>query len=131
MPPSPHVPTSNLPVGTADFLVVGGGIVGLTTAYELMQRQPEATIWLCEKEDRVAAHQTGRNSGVLHSGIYYKPGSLKAMLCREGKEIIQNFCAEHSIAYDVCGKVIVAVEEAEVPRLQKIYERGQANQIQC
>ena len=131
MPPSPHVPTSNLPVGTADFLVVGGGIVGLTTAYELMQRQPEATIWLCEKEDRVAAHQTGRNSGVLHSGIYYKPGSLKAMLCREGKEIIQNFCAEHSIAYDVCGKVIVAVEESEVPRLQKIYERGQANQIQC
>lgn len=131
MPPSPPIQTRTYAAGTADFLIVGGGIVGLTTAFELMQRQPEATIWLCEKEDRVAAHQTGRNSGVLHSGIYYKPGSLKATLCREGKEIIQEFCAEHSIAYDVCGKVIVAVEEAEVPRLQKIYDRGQANQIQC
>jgi L-2-hydroxyglutarate oxidase len=131
MSPSSPASTRNPPTGPADFLIVGGGIIGLTTAYELMKRHPESTIWLCEKEERVAAHQTGRNSGVLHSGIYYKPGSLKAMLCREGKEIIQEFCAEHSIAYDVCGKVIVAVEEAEISRLQKIYERGQANQIQC
>ncbi len=71
---------------TADFVVIGGGIVGLTTAYELMNRRPDAKIWLCDKENRVAAHQTGRNSGVLHSGIYYKPGSLKATLCREGKD---------------------------------------------
>ena len=116
---------------TADFVVIGGGIVGLTTAYELMNRQPDATIWLCDKENRVAAHQTGRNSGVLHSGIYYKPGSLKATLCREGKEILQEFCSKHSISFDVCGKVIVAVEDGELPRLEKILERGQHNQIPC
>ena len=126
---NPTLPSSRST--TADFVVIGGGIVGLTTAYELMNRQPDATIWLCDKENRVAAHQTGRNSGVLHSGIYYKPGSLKATLCREGKEILQEFCSKHSISFDVCGKVIVAVEEGELPRLEKIFERGQHNQIPC
>jgi L-2-hydroxyglutarate oxidase len=111
--------------------IIGGGIVGLATAYRLMERMPGATITVLEKENRVAAHQTGRNSGVIHSGLYYRPGSLKATCCREGKWELIRFCEAEGIPCELCGKVIVAVEEAERPRLQTLYERGQQNGVAC
>src|SRR3954468_15033703 len=98
-----------------DLAIVGGGIVGLATAYRLMQRFPDRRVVVLEKEARVAEHQTGRNSGVLHSGIYYKPGSLKAINCRAGKRAMETFCQAEGIAFEICGKVIVAVTEAERP----------------
>ncbi len=114
-----------------DIVIIGGGIVGLATAYQLNQRYPDRSLTILEKEHRLAEHQTGHNSGVLHSGIYYKPGSLKAINCREGKLAMQAFCQEHGVAYELCGKVIVALNEAELPALERILERGQANQVQC
>ncbi len=111
--------------------IIGGGIVGLATAYRLMERMPGATITVLEKENRVAAHQTGHNSGVIHSGLYYRPGSFKAICCREGKWELIRFCEAEGIPYELCGKVIVAVEEAERPRLQALYERGQQNGVAC
>ena len=115
----------------ADVAIIGGGIVGLATAYRLGERFPERRVVLLEKEPELAQHQTGHNSGVLHSGIYYKPGSLKAVNCREGKLAMQHFCGEEGIPFDVCGKVIVAVDEGELPALERIHERGQANGVQC
>ncbi len=114
-----------------DLAIVGGGIVGLATAYQFTRRYPGKRVVILEKEARVAEHQTGHNSGVLHSGIYYKPGSLKAVNCRSGKQAMEAFCAEEGIAHDICGKVIVAVAEAELPALGRIYERGQANGVRC
>jgi len=114
-----------------DFAIIGGGIVGLATAYRLMQRSPDARIVVIEKESSVGLHQTGRNSGVLHSGIYYPSGSLKAKTCREGKRSMEAFCEEHSIAWDRCGKVIVAVDHNELPALDRIYQRGLDNGIAC
>lgn len=114
-----------------DFAIVGGGIVGLATAYQIANHYRDATIALLEKENQVAAHQSGRNSGVLHSGIYYKPGSLKALTCREGKLLMEAFCREHSIRYETCGKVIVALDEKELPLLQRIYDRGLGNGVKC
>lgn len=114
-----------------DFLVVGGGIVGLATAYQLSRTFADCKIALVEKETAVAQHQSGRNSGVLHSGIYYKPGSLKATTCRSGKLAMEAFCNEHKIAYERCGKIIVALNESEELRLQAIYDRGKANGIEC
>ncbi|MEM8946053.1 MAG: FAD-dependent oxidoreductase, partial [Planctomycetota bacterium] len=114
-----------------DLVVVGGGIVGLATAYRYGLRFPGATVAVLEKETQVARHQTGHNSGVLHSGIYYKPGSLKALNCREGKRAMEEFCAREGIDHDICGKVIVALDESELPALQTIYERGQANGVTC
>jgi L-2-hydroxyglutarate oxidase len=114
-----------------DLAVVGGGIVGLATAHRFLQRFPGRTVVLFEKEARVAEHQTGHNSGVLHSGIYYKPGSLKAINCRAGKKAMEAFCAAEGIAHEICGKVIVAVSEADLPALERIYERGQANGVDC
>jgi len=116
---------------TSDVVVVGGGIVGLSVAYQLTQRRPGRRVVVLEKEDGPARHQTGRNSGVLHSGIYYKPGSLRALNCRVGKKLMEQFCVEQQIPYDICGKVIVAVSEDELPRMQTIYERGQANGVRC
>jgi L-2-hydroxyglutarate oxidase len=116
---------------TFDLAVVGGGIVGLATAYQFTQRFPGRRVVLLEKEARVAEHQSGHNSGVLHSGIYYKPGSLKATNCRAGKKAMEAFCAAEGIAHEICGKVIVAVTEADLPALETIYERGQANGINC
>jgi (S)-2-hydroxyglutarate dehydrogenase len=116
---------------TVDFIVVGGGIVGLATAWRLTQAMPDARLALLEKESAVAQHQSGRNSGVLHSGIYYKPGSLKAITCRAGKLQLEQFCDEQALRYERCGKVIVAVDEEELPRLSGIFERGVANGIQC
>ena len=115
----------------ADVAVIGAGIVGLATAYTLTQRFPERRVVVLEKEAQLAQHQTGHNSGVLHSGIYYKPGSLKAINCRAGKQAMEAFCAAEGIEYEICGKVIVATSEAELPALQRIYERGQENGVRC
>lgn len=111
--------------------ILGGGIVGLATAYNLTLQRPGLTIRILEKEADVGAHQTGHNSGVLHSGIYYKPGSLKAANCRIGKQAMERFCLEHGVPHDICGKVIVAVDARELPALQRIYERGQQNGVRC
>jgi (S)-2-hydroxyglutarate dehydrogenase len=116
---------------TSDLIVIGGGIVGLATAYKYQQQFPGRSVLLLEKESELAAHQTGRNSGVLHSGIYYKPGSLKAKNCREGKLAMEAFCQAEGVPYDICGKVIVALSDEELPRLDNIYERGQANGVKC
>ncbi len=116
---------------TCDFGVIGGGIIGLATAWRLTQAFPGARVHVLEKERQLAAHQSGRNSGVLHSGIYYKPGSLKALTCRAGRTAMVEFCREHGIRHEVCGKVIVAVDSSEVPRLDAIYERGVQNEVRC
>lgn len=115
----------------AAVAIIGGGILGLATAYRLTERDPDRRVVILEKENGLAHHQTGHNSGVLHSGIYYKPGSLKATNCREGKKAMEEFCAAEGIDYEICGKVIVATNEAELPALQRIYERGQANGVRC
>lgn len=114
-----------------DVAIIGGGIVGLATAYRLQERYPAAKVTILEKEGTLAFHQTGRNSGVLHSGIYYRPGSLRATNCREGKQAMIEFCQREGVAYDICGKVIVAVDDSELGNLQSIYERGQANGVTC
>lgn len=114
-----------------DVVVIGGGVVGLATAWRLLERMPGTRLAVIEKEATLAFHQTGRNSGVLHSGIYYKPGSLRATNCREGKRAMEEFCRQHGIAHETCGKVIVAVDESELPQMERIYERGQANGVRC
>jgi L-2-hydroxyglutarate oxidase len=114
-----------------DVAVIGGGIVGLATAYQITQQYPGRRVVVLEKEPDLAHHQTGHNSGVLHSGIYYKPGSMKAINCRAGKKAMEEFCAAEGIAHEICGKVIVAVDESELPALARIYERGQANGVSC
>ncbi len=113
-----------------DYLVVGGGIVGLATGWALLQQNPRARIAVVEKEADWAKHQTGRNSGVIHSGIYYKPGSLKAKLCREGNRRLLEFCDAHGIRYEICGKVIIATAEPELARMETLYERGVANGLE-
>jgi L-2-hydroxyglutarate oxidase len=114
-----------------DVGIIGGGIVGLATAYHATHQFPERRVVILEKEAELAFHQTGRNSGVLHSGIYYKPGSLRALNCRTGKQAMQAFCEAEGIDYEICGKVIVAVQQSELPALERIYERGQANGVRC
>jgi L-2-hydroxyglutarate oxidase len=111
-------------------LIVGGGIVGLATAFRLSQRLPGAEITVVEKENSVGCHQTGHNSGVLHSGLYYKPGSLKARLAVRGIRQMVEFCREHSIPHEICGKLVVAADEAELPRLRDLHERGLANGLE-
>ncbi|HVF00373.1 MAG TPA: L-2-hydroxyglutarate oxidase [Rubrobacteraceae bacterium] len=110
-----------------DFAVIGGGIVGLSTAWTLLRRYPGAGVVVLEKEETLARHQTGHNSGVIHSGVYYKPGSMKARFAREGGNRLMELCEEHGVAYEICGKVIVATEPEEIPRLRNIYERGIEN----
>src|SRR3989441_6697935 len=112
---------------TYDVAIVGGGIVGLATGLALTRRFPDSRLLLLEKEQQWASHQTGRNSGVIHSGIYYKPGCLKAKLAREGNRAMVAFCREHGIPHDVCGKVIVAIRLEELPRLDALFQRGQEN----
>jgi len=114
-----------------DVLIIGGGIVGLATAYQLTRRYPALKVVILEKEAEVAKHQTGHNSGVLHSGIYYRPGSLRALNCRTGKMAMEQFCREEGIPFDICGKVIVAIDEAELPLLAAIYDRGLQNGVRC
>ena len=116
--------------GQHDIVVIGGGIVGLSTALHLIQTFPSFRILLLEKEPGLARHQSGHNSGVIHSGIYYKPGSLKAKLCVEGARAMIVFCQEHGIKHKICGKLIVATSEDELPRLQVLLDRAHANGLQ-
>jgi len=113
----------------ADVVVIGAGIMGLATAYQLLQREPALSLIVVEKEPAVARHQTGRNSGVLHSGVYYAPGSLKARNCREGKRLMEDFCRAEGIPFELSGKVIVATAEPELPRLAELERRGRANGV--
>src|SRR5947207_4997536 len=113
--------------GAADVIIVGAGIVGLATGMRLLERHPGLKLRLLDKEPRIAQHQTGHNSGVIHSGIYYAPGSLKAKACVAGKAKLMRFCDEHGVPYTLCGKVIVATHEEEIPRLEQLYRRGLAN----
>ncbi|MCA9064121.1 MAG: L-2-hydroxyglutarate oxidase [Planctomycetaceae bacterium] len=114
-----------------DVVVLGGGIVGLATAWQLLQQRPGIRVTLLEKEASLAFHQTGRNSGVIHSGIYYKPGSLRALNCRIGKEMLEAFCTQHSIAWRRTGKIIAATDPAQLPALKTILDRGRRNGIEC
>ncbi|MGE5723531.1 MAG: L-2-hydroxyglutarate oxidase [Acidobacteriota bacterium] len=119
-----------MPQHSFDVLVIGGGIVGLSTAMEATSRFPQLRLAVLEKEPEIARHQSGHNSGVIHSGIYYKPGSLKARLCVEGAAAMVEFCRRHALAFELCGKVIVAAEEAELPRLEELRRRADANGLQ-
>jgi L-2-hydroxyglutarate oxidase LhgO len=113
-----------------DTIIVGGGIVGLATAYRLLEARPRTRLLLLEKESQLAAHQTGNNSGVLHSGLYYKPGSEKARLSVSGLQQMVAFCREHGIAHEQCGKIVVATSEDELPSLENLWQRGNANGLQ-
>ncbi|MBE9115839.1 L-2-hydroxyglutarate oxidase [Lusitaniella coriacea LEGE 07157] len=113
-----------------DFTIIGGGIIGLSTAMTLSQNYPHKKILVIEKEPQLAFHQTGNNSGVIHSGIYYKPGSFKAKFCRQGCQSMVEFCKKYDIAHEVCGKVIVATEENQIQALENLYDRGIANNVE-
>jgi L-2-hydroxyglutarate oxidase len=113
-----------------DVVVIGGGIVGLATALQLQKENPSLKLLLLEKESVLAKHQTGNNSGVIHSGLYYKPGSLKAQNCIRGYHLLIDFCREHGIPFDLCGKIVVATDEHELPLLQNLYVRGQQNGLE-
>jgi len=113
-----------------DIIIIGGGIVGAATLYKIQKKYPGFKILLLEKEDGLADHQTGNNSGVLHSGIYYKPGSLKATNCVKGRKELVQFAKEHHISHDICGKLIVATESSELPHLEKIQKNGIENSIE-
>lgn len=113
-----------------DIVITGGGIVGLATAYQLKKKNPGLNIVLLEKEDGIARHQTGHNSGVIHSGIYYKPGSLKAQNCIRGYDMLLQFAKDQGIAYDLCGKIIVATGQEQVPAMENVYKRGIENGLQ-
>jgi L-2-hydroxyglutarate oxidase len=122
---------TNWRVSMNDIAIIGGGIVGLATAYRLSESYPDTSVTVIEKEDRVAAHQTGHNSGVIHSGVFYTPGSLKAENCREGKRALVEFCEREGVDYEMCGKVVVAADESELPELARIEEKGRKNQVEA
>ena len=114
---------------TWDIAIIGGGIVGLATALELLDRKPGLRLVILEKEGQIGQHQTGHNSGVIHAVVYYAPGSLKAKLCAEGRQKAYEYCEEKGIRYDKCGKLIVAIDESELPRLEELYRRATANGV--
>ncbi|AAZ24122.1 L-2-hydroxyglutarate oxidase [Colwellia psychrerythraea] len=113
-----------------DYIIIGGGIVGVSTAWQLQQRYPDKKVLLLEKESEFATHQTGHNSGVIHAGVYYEPGSLKAKFCRAGVDATINFCQQHNIPFNQCGKLLVATNELEVKRMEALYQRCQKNNIE-
>jgi len=113
-----------------DVVLIGGGILGLATALRVLQARPKARLMLIEKESSLAQHQTGHNSGVIHSGLYYRPGSLKAINCRTGYEQLLAFCRQEEIPHKICGKIVVATSEAELPRLDELHRRGMSNGLE-
>ena len=113
-----------------DYIIIGGGIVGVSTAWQLQQRYPDKKVLLLEKESEFATHQTGHNSGVIHAGVYYEPGSLKAKFCRAGVDATINFCQQHDIPFNQCGKLLVATNALEVQRMEALYRRCQKNNIE-
>ena len=113
-----------------DLTIIGGGIVGLATAMEIAEKYPRMKLLVLEKEKEIALHQTGHNSGVIHSGIYYRPGSIKAQTCVAGRKALLEFCDRNGIPYDLCGKVVVATGEGELPRLEELLRRGTANGVE-
>jgi (S)-2-hydroxyglutarate dehydrogenase len=117
-------------VESFEAVVIGGGIVGVSTALSLVRRLPGLSVLVLEKEDRLARHQTGHNSGVIHSGLYYRPGTLKASNCVEGREELYKFCAENGLPHERCGKIVVAVEEKQLPALAELERRGRANGLE-
>ena len=116
-----------IPSQSFDVIVIGGGIVGLASAYSVLEQNASLRLVVIEKENTLAAHQTGRNSGVIHSGLYYKPGSLKAQNCRNGYKLLLEFCAKEEVAYEICGKIVVATKTEEFSRLEELATRGKAN----
>ena len=116
-------------MGTRRIGIVGGGIVGVALAHRITGMGLDVAVTVLEKEPALARHQTGRNSGVVHAGLYYVPGSLKARLCRRGVDLLQDFCAGHGLAYEECGKVVVALDGGELGRLEAIHERALANGV--
>jgi (S)-2-hydroxyglutarate dehydrogenase len=110
-----------------DIIIVGGGIVGLATALNVLEKSPSRKVLVLEKESEVAKHQTGNNSGVIHSGLYYKPGSLKAKNCIEGYHLLIDFCKVNEVPFELCGKIVVATEEKEIPLLKNLFDRGAQN----
>ncbi|HEY1360263.1 MAG TPA: FAD-dependent oxidoreductase, partial [Thermoleophilaceae bacterium] len=117
------------PPAEVDVAVVGAGILGLAVARELRARHPRLSVAVLERAERIARHQTGHNSGVIHAGIYYAPGSLKARLCVEGAAELYRFCEEHGVPVERCGKLIVARDESELPALDELERRGSANRV--
>jgi L-2-hydroxyglutarate oxidase len=113
-----------------DLTIIGGGIVGLATALRILEAHPRIKLLLLEKEPQIAQHQTGHNSGVIHSGLYYRPGSVKARSCVAGRKALLEFCDRHSIPYEICGKIVVAISEKELPRLDELHRRGIANELE-
>lgn len=113
-----------------DYIIVGGGIIGLSIAYKLALKENDKSILVLEKEDKLASHQTGKNSGVIHSGIYYTPGSFKAKNCQEGRIQLINFAEKHNVSYEMCGKIITAFDDVELETLYKIYENGKQNGLE-
>jgi L-2-hydroxyglutarate oxidase len=126
----PSAPTGARALETVDAVVVGGGVVGLATALALLDARPGLAVAVLEKEGELAAHQTGHNSGVIHAGLYYKPGSLKARMCARGRALLERFCTEHGVRFERCGKVVVATSPYEVPRLEELERRGRANGLE-
>ena len=113
-----------------DVVIIGAGIIGLSTAYKLLEKNSSLNICIIEKENRVSFHQSGHNSGVIHSGIYYKPGSLKAQNCINGYKMLLEFCDANNIEYEICGKVIIATSDKELKALETLYQRGRANGLE-
>src|ERR1700733_3314821 len=128
VPPSDREASSEAP-SRCDLAIVGGGIVGLALARELTRRHPRLSVAVLERETELGKHQTGHNSGVIHAGVYYQPGSLKARLCVEGARELYAYCEQRGIAYERCGKVIVATDAGELGRLDELERRGKANGV--